>query len=505
MCGGSGPHELDQSQSRSATYAAAQFNRLTNDWFSQRTSANAEARRSLRTLRARSRELSRNDDHMKKFLSMVASNVAGPHGIKLQVKVKDGTGERDQKLAKLVQDAWADWSHKENASASGKLSWVDMQRMFPRTTARDGEVLVRKIVADNRFGFALKFLDVDWLDETYNTLLPNGNRILMSVEVNKFGKPVAYYLTPPSYDYLYPENAGQRQRQRVPAEEIIHRFLILDGDEEQARGVPWAHTAMMRLQMLGAYEEASLIAAQVSACVNTYLVPPASDEDAGIPDEDDGEPGNPPIEDSMQPGTIRELQAGWDVKTVDPSNPNPNQPGFIKSMLRGVASGLDVTYVSLANDLEGVNLSSIRVGRMEERDVWRYAQAWEIEHFCRDVYLSWLESAFLTGALPGVSVSDYKRLREPHWHARGWAYDDPVKETQAAVLAINNGLDCRTDELAENGKDFGHVVKMLAQEQALAKQEGVSLAAGAPAPVTVTKEEGTEGDGGDETVKDEKA
>ena len=60
------------------------------------------------------------------------------------------------------------------------------------TMARDGEFLCRFIDANNPFGFALKFYDVAYLDETYNEVLKSGNRIVMSVEVNAYDRPVAY-------------------------------------------------------------------------------------------------------------------------------------------------------------------------------------------------------------------------------------------------------------------------------------------------------------------------
>ncbi|HEX3560369.1 MAG TPA: phage portal protein [Pyrinomonadaceae bacterium] len=474
------------------TYAAAQFNRLTNDFVSQRTSANAELRRGLRTLRARSRELARNDDYMKKFLSMVVSNVIGPAGIKLQPRAEVSTGKPDERLNKAVAAAWSRWSHKEYASASGKLSWVDAQRYYQRVLARDGEVLCQFVEDSNPYGFSIKFIDVDWLDETYNLLLPNGNRILMSVEVDQYGRPVNYWLTPPSYDYLYPENGRARQRVAVPASEIIHDFLVLD-DEEQTRGVPWAHTAMLRLHSLGQYEEAEIIAARVAACKGTYIIPPADDELAG-----EGEDAlHPQIEESIEPGMSQELPPGYTVHDVNPLHPNANVAGFSKVILQGVAAGLDVDYVTLANDLAGVNFSSMRGGMIETRDVYRGLQTHAKEHFCRPVYLRWLRQAIFMGAIEGAHASDFARLDEPKFQPRGWDWVDPMKDVQATVMAINNGLDSRTDALAERGEDFEHVAQNLKAEADIAGEYGLNLSAGAPTKPSVKAEEGSEDEGGD--------
>lgn len=468
------------------TYAAAQINRLTADFVTQRTSANMELRRGLRTLRARSRELARNDDYMKRFLGLMVSGVIGPAGIRLQAKVEDSAGAADELLARAVERAWTTWSHKEHASASGKLSWLGAQRYYQRVLARDGEVLVQFVEASNPFGFALKFVDVDWLDETYNVINPDtGNRVLMSVEVDRYGRPVAYHLTPPAYDYLYPENGRARQRERVPAEDFIHDFLVLD-DEEQTRGVPWAHTAIKRLYDLGELEEAEMIASRIAACKGTYLIPPLGDEDAGAEDDD----LHPQTIEAIEPGMSQVTPPGWDVKVVDPQHPNANVVGFHKAMLRGVSAGLEVSYVSLTGDLESVNYSSIRAGLLDERDVYRALQAQAVESFCRPVYRRWLNRSVFMGAIPGARPADIGRLQEPKWRPRGWAWVDPLKDVQASVLAINNGLDSHIDVLAEQGEEFAHIMENLKTAKELAEKYQVNITGGPPAKPTIKADEG---------------
>src|SRR6185369_10726794 len=163
------------------TYKAALPTNQTADWSLAQTSANAEIRRSLRGLRARSRELQRNNALFKRFCWMMGQNTVGPEGITLiDVVEGDEENELDTELNEQIIKAFEDWAKPENASTSGKLSWADQQKLAVETVARDGEVLIRKrIDARNKYGFALQVLDVTWLDETFNTILTNGNRVLM--------------------------------------------------------------------------------------------------------------------------------------------------------------------------------------------------------------------------------------------------------------------------------------------------------------------------------------
>jgi lambda family phage portal protein len=486
------------------TYQGAQVTRLTADWSPNQTSANAELRRSLRALRARSRELARNKGVMKRFLGMLGSNVVGAQGISLRVKFDphgNSTPERDAELAAEIEAAFAEWSRPENASTSGKLSFTGQQILAIRTMGRDGEFLCREVFnANNKFGYALNFRDVAWLDETYNIIQPNQHRVLMSVEVDENDRPVQYWLTRPASDYLYPEfDPAYRYRTPVPASEIIHKFLITE-DELQTRGVPWAHAAMEDIHIAGGHVDAELYASRAGACVTDYLKPPKDEDDQG---GDDGTEG-------FEQGTVRDLESGvaqvippgWEVQSNDPKHPNTNFAAFQKAVKRDIASALEVSYVTLANDLEGVNYSSIRAGLLDERDMWRILQMFMIEHFCHRVFQNWLKSAMLTGAVK-LSLRDYERVRD-NWRPRGWDWVDPLKDIQAAILGVNNGLESRTDYCDERGEDFFEIVKQLGVEKNAMEAAGINLIPPVEAKPTVKKETIAEdaadaGDGGDQT------
>jgi lambda family phage portal protein len=451
-------------------YAAATVDRLSSDWSVASTTFQAEIYRHLRALRARSRDMARNNPHMKRFLGMVRRNVVGPAGIKLQVRAKRG-GELDELINAEVEAKFKEWALPETCSASGKYSWVDAQGMAIATMARDGEFLCRFIEAENAFSFSVKFYDPAYLDETYNEVLGSGNRIVMSVEVDRYDRPVAYYFTTPRYDVApYPRESMERVK--VPAAEVVHCFLPFE-DDGQIRGVPWAHAAMWNLRKLGQFEEAALINAHVAACSMGFVIPPANEEGAGIPEEAE----RAPIEAEYVAGVLRELPPGYDIKTIDAAHPNNDFDPFTSTVLRGAACGLDVSYFALAGDLEAVNYSSARVGLLDDRDNYRTLQNFLIDHFCLRVYRHFLRRGILTGAL-NILPSDYERLKTPDFQPRGWDWVDPLKDVAASVEAINNGLDTRSRVIAERGGDFEEVVRRLKEEQDFLTANGVLTKSG---------------------------
>lgn len=498
-------------------YAMAQHNRLTANWSSFPIAANRELRLQLRPMRNRARNLAQNDDYIKRFLSLLENNVAGPKGFKFLVSL-DPVGEAepsqaqqktDAAIVRQIERAFEEWSHPENASASGKLSFVDQQRLFIRTMARDGEVLIHRMVdANNPFRYTLKFIDVAWLDEFFNdTNTQTGNRIIMSVEVDENDRPAAYWLTMPPAEYLYGNKSPRAPyRQRVPAAQMIHAFLV-DQDESQARGMTWLHTAGMTLKVLDEADFAELVNMHIASCNLPYLIPPKDAVEETLPDPPAGgemalAPIPRPIEQDVQPGIQQILPPGYDVKTFMPSHPNPNHPLYAKSQLRRASAGLEVAYASLANDLEGANYSSLKAGRTEEQKTYRARQTMVAEKFNRIVGWEWLRMAVLAGRVT-LSVADFQRVRL-NWRGEGFASIEPLKEIQATILAINNFLDDPIADAAERGEDWMDIIERLKKVKVMVEAAGLTILPVESKP-TVKKEsdeEAAAGDGEDKPKDD---
>ena len=65
---------------------------------------------------------------------------------------------------------------------------------------------------------------------------------------------------------------------------------------------------------------------------------------------------------------------------------------------------------------------------------------------------------------------------------------DPLKDIQAALAAVQGGLDSRTRIAAEQGRDFEEILADLARERQLAEEYGVTFAPGAAQPAARTEE-----------------
>jgi lambda family phage portal protein len=138
--------------------------------------------------------------------------------------------------------------------------------------------------------------------------------------------------------------------------------------------------------------------------------------------------------------------------------PRPAVRRAHETILRGISSGLGVSFASISNDLTEVNFSSIRAGLIEERETWKTIQSWFIETFLNRVYSEWLNMALLTGALNLPSVK-YNKFNNPKWTGRRWAWVDPLKDVDANKAERAAGFKSATMIANEAGRDYEDILQ----------------------------------------------
>ncbi len=469
--------------------AAAEVNRLTQDWKPTLLSADGELRYRLRVIRGRSRDLYYNNDYARKFVKLVRANVVGPTGFNFQSAVVQPDGTTPDKWANnTIESEWALWGKRGSCTVDGRLSWRELCGVIMETVARDGEVILRKVRNfNNRHRFALQLLEADHLDDTLNREAPgSGNRINMGVEVDQWGRPIAYHMITKHpgdyYAYAYTDSFA---RVRIPADEIIH--LYIQERPEQTRGVPWMATAMGRLNMMGAFEEAAVIAARIGASKMGFYTRSKDAVAGSLPGDEVTDDGERMTE--VEPGVFEELPPGFDFKEFNPRFPDAVFEPFRKAILKAISSGLyPVAYTSLGSDVESANYSSIRAEVLEGRDAYSAYQSWLIEHFCEEVFSEFLKFTLLSGVV-NLPYSKFDKFNAPRFIPRGWPWVDPLKDENANAAAIQNLTKSRIQICAEQGMDFEDVLRDRQREEQLAKQYGISIVPVVAA--TASKPEGT--------------
>ena len=454
-------------------FEAALSDRLNASWSHPSLTANEEIARALEITRNRARDLAKNNEFARKYLQLVVANVVGANGFALQALATE-QGAPDALARTLIEAAFAKWARRGSCEVSGRQSFADVQRLVVEAWARDGEALIVQVIgraAGNANNYALRLIEVERLPVQHSKDLKDGHQAIMGVEVDQNNKTVAYWLNMGRIGSSY---AGQSDLSRIDASKVIHVFKPYR--PEQVRGMPSMHAVIAGLKMLDGYEEAAIVAARVGASKMGFFTTPEGDSAPLADDKDDA--GNY-ITDA-EPGSFTTLPKGVQFQDWNPDYPHANYAAFMKTRLRSIASGLGVTYHGLANDLEGVNFSSIRSGTLEERDAWMVLQNWFTEAFLRPVFLEWLSWSLSSGAIAypagaKLPIAKFEKFSEHSWLGRRWGWVDPLKDIEAARLSIKSGIASPQMIAAQSGVDVEDVIAALADFERIVKDSGVTL------------------------------
>jgi lambda family phage portal protein len=474
---------------RRRTYAGAVISRLTADWISNSTSADAEIRTSLRKLRDRSRQLVRDNPYARQAKRTTQINVVGA-GIKMQSQVMTLRGnKRDDKINGLIEGKWERWCRKDYCDVAGKNTFQMFEWLAAGALPESGEVIFRihrRPFGGSKIPMALEIIESDLLDDEYNgAVSAKGNEWRMGVEIDSYGRPVQYaFLTRHPGDYWF-SGVPDKGKKHVflPARDVIH--LYIPERPNQHRGVPWFAPVITDIHQLAGYEEAAVVRARSTASLMGFITSPE-----GELEPDDVENGQRITE--FEPGVFKYLDPGQQVTVPDLRSPDAQYEDFVRAKTRRFASGFGCSYETLSRDFSDTNYSSSRLSLLEDRDHWKVIQNYLIEHFHMRVYREWLEVAVLAGEL---SLPDYElrpeRYDSPKWMARGWSWVDPLKEVKAYREMEAAGYMTKAQICAALGTDFDENVAAIARERKTTTDAGVQLDADMvqPAPAEAAEEE----------------
>lgn len=479
---------------RGRSYSMGDMDRAIG-WNPRDMSADSAISGNLDILRAKARDLARNNPYCVNFIRNAVSNVVGAKGVTFQGRLRFAGGKNGGKFDKsgnLAIEALyrAACKSKNKPTRDGKKSLKRAQDLWVRSLIIDGEVIVMFHPGTNRNSsrFQIEFIDPSRLDWTLTKRLDNGNEIRMGVETDPGGEPVAYWILENApNDFLLPGSTRYRH-QRVPAEFIRHTFC--EDQPGQTRGVTHLASAGLRAHLIEAFDKATVIGGIVaSRKVGFYKVNQEDAENYGVLGNDLGESedgsetycddvnDDATLIQNVEDGQFEQLPSYIEgLESFDTDYPPANFEEFEKRMIRGMAAGFGGQYHSVANDLEGVNYSSIRAGELEQREVWKSWQNLLIEEFLEFHLEGWGGMQLLRNDIQ-IDRAKLQRMLDADLYEfipRGWSWVDPYKEMKANELALKLGLTTRNKLTTEaDGREFSDVLDELAEEEQMMREKGM--------------------------------
>jgi lambda family phage portal protein len=445
------------------SYNAGDTGRLNGGWGVTSQYAEQKMQASRDNIRARARHAEDNSDIAEGIIGALERNVVGT-GIKLQAKVVNNKGQEDEILNQEIERLWKIWTRAKNCDVTGQQSFVEMQAMAIRRIIVDGGVIFIKNIIDGQF--VLQIRSVDNLDSSYNTVpQASKNRIINGVELNKYNKPVAYYIKT-----VGPDGYWDGKSEAIKADRVM--FLYRKKLPSQIREISELTKTLKRLNDVDNYIEAVGVKERILACLSVFIKKMTP---GGI--------GRGTVDTTtnyaqtkLAPGMITHLNPGDEVQTVNPSGQSSDTAKMIQTQQRLSGAGQGLSYESTSRDYSQTNYSSARQGLIEDQTTFRMWQNFLKEHLLIEVYESFLENAILQGKIRLLNYFANKEKYLNHeWQMPGWAWIDPLKEAKANELALNTGQTTLAIIAAGRGLDWRDLAQQRAKEKEYMEALGLSL------------------------------
>ena len=326
-------------------YDGARRDRLTSDWHAFSRSGDAELLPDLNTLKARCKQMCRDNPYAAAAKRNLAAHLAG-NGIEARAT------HPDPKVAKAAQDYWSGWCRSK---VDGRNDFYGVQKLVALSLVDEGEKLILWKAKNGRPDVRLEVLDGDYLDSTSNKPTATGGWLRAGVETDADGDRVAYQLWNRHPGDLSASGVAGLTSSRIEAKFVDHIFEAKWGG--QTRGEPLFHAGVRRLREVSETEESVRIKKRVEAClalIRTRAADESADSLGTQKKDDEGK-----TLESLSPGMIASVPAGETVQVVNPSS-SGDPDGFLRSQLMAVAVSLGIPYHMLTGDVSQANYSSLR-------------------------------------------------------------------------------------------------------------------------------------------------
>ncbi|MCF6232086.1 MAG: phage portal protein [Rhodobacteraceae bacterium] len=332
--------------------------------------------------------------------------------------------------------------------AEGRTDLRGLTAAVVQAVVVDGEAFV--MIEESPDGIRLRQIPAEMVDESMTRDLGNGGYIAAGIEFDANGRRVAYYVQPHRPTELFP-TAGEPIR--VPAENMCHIFKPVGAG--QVRGVSWLAPVLLTLNELDQLLDALLVGIKTSAMLAGFVTNVNDMGGDAFPDAD----GLADI--SLEPGTVRVLPGGTDIKFTAPDQAK-DSIAFAKLTLGQIAAGLGVPQHLLDGDLSGANYSSLRAGLLTFRvRLEQLTYQTLIPQFLDVVHRRVVTHAYLSGALDG-DLSDALKVE---WIPPAQMQVDPAKSAQATRDLLDMGLMSRRQAVAAQGWNIDNLDREIAADR----------------------------------------
>ena len=414
---------------------------------------------SRQTLRARARDLERNNPITNSILMAIKNNVVAT-GFNMQAR------SDNEAFNARIEELWEEWTHFENCDYTQRQSLDDLLKLIVQRKQIDGGILVTFPLDRRReIPLTIQLHEVDELTSE-NVTLADNNIISDGVECTPEGLPIAYWITQEDVDGIM-----LAEPKRIPAENAI--FLWNRTRVSQFREITPMASTIVTTKDVGDYNNAVAFQQKTAACTSAFIETTST---AGAIGRIAQAETNKEKVEQIKGGRVQYLAPGETVKMLIPSGQAAEVGNYLPLQQRMIAAAQGLSLESTSRNVERVNYSSARQNLLADEVTYKQMRKELIEYFLRPLYRRFVNICYLAGLLDGVGfVPNDKQYYKAVWLAPSLGWIDPKKEAEANTINLQNGGKSFQQYCAEQGADWRERIDEMAEVQEYAKEKGVEL------------------------------
>lgn len=436
-------------------------------------SADAELLPDMQVLRDASRTMERDDAHMDSAVQVLEDNIIGtgltpkPH---VDIKRAGVSQSEADNWAQECERAWANWVEHSDSTEDG--TFYDQQLLVLRGLIVDGEQLGHTTFTDDGMP-QCELIDVDRL---VSPSLTDTDKIRGGVERGDKGQPIAYHILERHPEDIMPARRDWKTV-RIAKDEgnySIVQHVYQRKRAGQTRGAPKFSSAIGYMRGFHDLMNSELTATRANAKTAMLITRPASVSDPEIQPipgmGSDGRSGG--YLQTLEDGMIEYLEPGEDVRSHIPNRPGTTFDPFVIRSLRAVCAAGGLSYEMVARDFGSMNYASTRGSFVELRRGFDKTRKIITRKFCTPYYRNVVLAKIANGELvpPQQFVTNPEAFLCVRWVHPAYGWVDPVKEVEAASMAVDANLSTPYDEAQRAGLDAEQILEDKAKFFARARE-----------------------------------
>lgn len=413
---------------------------------------------SRQTLRARARDLERNNPITNSIIMAIKNNVVST-GFNMQAR-SDNEAFNDR-----IESLWEEWCHYENCDYTQRQSLDDLLKLILERKFVDGGILVTfPIDMDREIPLTIQLHEVDELTSE-NVTLTDGNILSDGVECTPEGLPIAYWITQTDVDG-YTEMVPKR----IDAANAI--FLWNRTRVSQFREVTPMASTIVTTKDVGDYNNAVAFQQKTAACTSAFV---ETTNTAGAIGRMASQAQQQSNIEQIKGGRVQYLAPGETVKMLIPSGQAAEVGNYLPLQQRMIAAAQGLSLESTSRNVERVNYSSARQNLLADEITYKQMRKELIEYFLRPLYKRFVDVCYLAGLLDGTGYKPNKTYYKAVWLAPSLGWIDPKKEAEANTINLQNGGKSFQQYCAEQGADWRERIDEMAEVNEYAESKNVKL------------------------------